>query len=47
MHLEQKLKKEQIFEYYANQVPLGHRGSFGIRGLEKRRKFISGRTSVS
>ncbi|MBV9770441.1 MAG: PBP1A family penicillin-binding protein [Bryobacterales bacterium] len=33
MHLEQKLKKEKIFEYYANQVPLGHRGSFGIRGF--------------
>lgn len=33
MHLEQKLTKEQIFEYYANQVPLGHRGSFGIRGF--------------
>ena len=33
MHLEQKLKKEQIFEDYANQVPLGHRGSFGIRGF--------------
>ena len=33
MHLEQKLTKEQIFEYYANQVPLGNRGSFGIRGF--------------
>jgi penicillin-binding protein 1B len=33
MHLEQKLKKQQIFEYYANQVPLGQRGSFGIRGF--------------
>jgi penicillin-binding protein 1B len=33
MHLEQKLSKEKIFEYYANQVPLGHRGSFGIRGF--------------
>jgi len=33
MHLEQKLKKEQIFEYYANQVPLGQRASFGIRGF--------------
>ena len=33
MHLEQKLNKEQIFEYYANQVPLGQRGSFGIRGF--------------
>ena len=33
LHLEQKLKKEQIFEYYANQVPLGQRASFGIRGF--------------
>ena len=33
MHLEQKLTKQKIFEYYANQVPLGHRGSFGIRGF--------------
>jgi penicillin-binding protein 1B len=33
MHLEQKLSKEKIFEYYANQVPLGQRGSFGIRGF--------------
>jgi penicillin-binding protein 1B len=33
MHLEQKLTKEQIFEYYSNQVPLGQRGSFGIRGF--------------
>ncbi|HYL37185.1 MAG TPA: PBP1A family penicillin-binding protein [Bryobacteraceae bacterium] len=33
MHLEQKLSKEKIFEYYANQVPLGNRGSFGIRGF--------------
>jgi penicillin-binding protein 1B len=33
MHLEQKLTKEKIFEYYANQVPLGQRNSFGIRGF--------------
>ena len=33
LHLEQKLSKQQIFEYYANQVPLGNRGSFGIRGF--------------
>jgi len=33
MHLEQKLSKEKIFEFYANQVPLGRRGSFGIRGF--------------
>jgi len=33
LDLEQKLTKEQIFEDYANQVPLGQRGSFGIRGF--------------
>ena len=33
IHLEQKLTKEKIFEYYANQVPLGRRGSFAIRGF--------------
>jgi penicillin-binding protein 1B len=33
MELERKLTKEQIFEYYANQVPLGQRGSFAIRGF--------------
>ena len=33
IHLEQKLSKEKIFEYYANQVPLGRRGSFAIRGF--------------
>jgi penicillin-binding protein 1B len=33
IHLEQKLTKQKIFEYYANQVPLGRRGSFGIRGF--------------
>ena len=33
MHLEQKLTKQKIFEYYSNQVPLGQRGSFGIRGF--------------
>ncbi|MBI4906173.1 MAG: PBP1A family penicillin-binding protein [Acidobacteria bacterium] len=33
IELERKLTKEQIFEYYANQVPLGRRGSFEIRGF--------------
>ena len=33
LHLEQKLSKEQIFEYYSNQVDLGRRGSFAIRGF--------------
>jgi penicillin-binding protein 1B len=33
VHLERKLSKEQIFEYYANHVDLGRRGSFGISGF--------------
>jgi len=33
LHLERKLSKEKIFEYYANQVDLGRRGSFAIRGF--------------
>jgi penicillin-binding protein 1B len=33
VHLEKKLTKQQIFEFYANQVDLGRRGSFGIRGF--------------
>ncbi len=31
--LEQRFSKEQIFELYANEVYLGNRGSFGIRGF--------------
>jgi len=33
MQLEQKLNKEQIFELYCNQIDLGYRGSFEIRGF--------------
>ena len=33
VQLEQKLTKEQIFELYCNQVDLGRRGSFMIRGF--------------
>jgi penicillin-binding protein 1B len=33
LQLEQKLTKEEIFEYYANHVDLGRRGSFSIRGF--------------
>ena len=32
-HLERKLTKQKIFEYYANEVDLGRRGSFAIRGF--------------
>ena len=31
--LEQRFSKKQIFEFYANQVPMGQRGSFAIQGL--------------
>jgi len=31
--LEHKLSKQQIFEYYANMIDLGRRGSFAIRGV--------------
>jgi penicillin-binding protein 1B len=33
MHLEHKLTKQQIFEYYANQVYMGRRGTFSINGF--------------
>ena len=33
MHLEHRLTKQQIFEYYANQVYLGQRGTFSINGF--------------
>src|SRR5258706_5734057 len=33
IQLEQKFSKEQIFEFYANRVDLGQRGSFTISGL--------------
>jgi penicillin-binding protein 1B len=31
--LEQRFSKQQIFQMYANEVYLGNRGSFGIRGF--------------
>ena len=33
LHLERTLTKERIFEYYANNVDLGRRGSFQILGF--------------
>ena len=33
IELEQRFSKEQIFEFYANQVDLGQRGSFAIHGF--------------
>ena len=41
MILEQRLSKEEIFEYYANQVYLGRRDSFSIHGFgEASRAFF-------
>jgi len=31
--LESRFSKEQIFEMYANEIPLGHRGSYDINGI--------------
>ena len=33
VQLEIRLSKEQIFEFYANQIPLGRRGSFNVMGM--------------
>ncbi len=33
VHLERTLTKQQIFEYYANQVYLGRDGTFGVAGF--------------
>jgi penicillin-binding protein 1B len=33
--LEQRFNKQEIFELYANEVYLGNRGSFGIRGFSE------------
>ena len=33
--LEQKFTKQQIFEFYANWVDLGQRGSFAISGFAR------------
>ena len=32
-HMEHRFDKKQIFEMYANQIPLGQRGSFSINGF--------------
>jgi penicillin-binding protein 1B len=35
LELEQRFTKQRIFEMYANEVYLGNRGSFGIRGFSE------------
>ncbi len=43
LHLERKLTKEQIFEYYANQIYLGRIGSFNIHGLAQGAQVFFGK----
>jgi penicillin-binding protein 1B len=33
LELEQRFSKQQLFEFYANEIYLGNRGSFAIRGF--------------
>jgi penicillin-binding protein 1B len=35
LEIEQRFSKQQIFELYANEVYLGNRGSFGLRGFSE------------
>jgi penicillin-binding protein 1B len=35
LEIEQRFSKQQIFELYANEVYLGNRGSFGVRGFSE------------
>ena len=35
LEIEKRFSKQQIFELYANEVYLGNRGSFGIRGFSE------------
>jgi penicillin-binding protein 1B len=43
LELEQKLSKEQIFEFYCNQISLGQRGTFGIRGFGEAAQIYFGK----
>ena len=43
LELERKLTKEEIFEYYANMIDLGRRGSFSIRGVGEAAKAYFGK----
>lgn len=43
VELEQKFSKQQIFEIYANWVPLGQRGSFAISGFAEASRAYFGK----
>ncbi len=42
--LEQKLSKDEIFEFYCNQIDLGHRGSFTMRGFGEAAPALFGKS---
>ncbi len=43
IELEQRFSKKQIFEFYANEVPMGQRGSFSIAGFGEAAKAYFGK----
>jgi penicillin-binding protein 1B len=43
IHLEQKLTKKEIFEYYANSIYVGQHGSFSIHGFAEAAKAFFGK----
>jgi penicillin-binding protein 1B len=43
LHIEHKLTKEKIFEYYANQVYLGRRGTFSLNGFGEGARALFGK----
>jgi len=43
LQLEQRFSKEQIFEDYANEVDLGYRGTFNIRGFGQAAEIYLGK----
>jgi penicillin-binding protein 1B len=42
-HLEHRFTKKQIFELYANQVPLGQHGSFSVNGFGEGAQIFFGK----
>lgn len=44
IHLSRALSKERIFQYYANDVPLGRSGSFAIRGFGEAAQAFFGKS---
>jgi penicillin-binding protein 1B len=45
--LEARFSKQQIFEMYANEMNLVHRGSYEIDGVARRRRRSSARICAS